>query len=247
MKLPARQPSPPASKSNKWNINHIKGAPAVLLGQVEAPDEASAFKRAIEEFKISPTIRDGKRQVASLMGLGSRARGVAGEFHLQGGEYGLWAGGRADLDRHLDEVEPAGQGLGGGRRRRDGTRELAADPDPAVGLDLDPIPRLPAEPGDGQSRAAGLVHDVGPPLGRRRVGARGQGERREVPVGPLPDDPGPAEAGQARRVAGLEDHPLAVPQDAVDRVGGPEVDQRRRLPGGRDTKLLFAKQRSLTF
>jgi hypothetical protein len=70
--------------------------------------------------------------------------------------------------------------------------------------------------------------DVGPPLGRRRVGARGQGERREVPVGPLPDDPGPAEAGQARRVAGIEDHPLAVPQDAVDRVGGPEVDQRRR-------------------
>jgi hypothetical protein len=47
--------------------------------------------------------RGGKRQVASLMGLGSRARGVAGEFHLQGGEYGLWAGGRADLDRHLDE------------------------------------------------------------------------------------------------------------------------------------------------
>jgi hypothetical protein len=29
-----------------------------------------------------------------------------------------------------------------GRRRRGGTRELAADPDPAVGLDLNPIPRL---------------------------------------------------------------------------------------------------------
>src|SRR5580693_8141731 len=65
---------------------------------------------------------------------------------------------------------------------------------PAGGLDLHPIPRLPAEPGDGQSRAAGPVHDVGPPLGRRRVGARGQGERREVPVGPLSDDPGPPEA-----------------------------------------------------
>jgi hypothetical protein len=46
------------------------------------------------------------------MGLGSRARAVAGEFHLKGGEYGLWTGGRADLDRHLDEVEPAGQALG---------------------------------------------------------------------------------------------------------------------------------------
>jgi hypothetical protein len=30
---------------------------AVLLGQVEAPDEESAIKRAIEEFKISPTIQ----------------------------------------------------------------------------------------------------------------------------------------------------------------------------------------------
>jgi hypothetical protein len=48
------------------------------------------------------------RQVASFMGLGSGARGVAGELHLQGGEHGLGAGGRADLDRHPDEVEPAG-------------------------------------------------------------------------------------------------------------------------------------------
>jgi hypothetical protein len=48
------------------------------------------------------------RQVASFMGLGSGARGVAGELHLQGGEHGLGAGGRADLNRHRDEVEPAG-------------------------------------------------------------------------------------------------------------------------------------------
>ena len=44
--------------------------------------------------------RDGKRQVASLMRLGSGMRGVAGELHLQGRECGLGAGGRADLD-HL--------------------------------------------------------------------------------------------------------------------------------------------------
>ena len=55
MKRPAKQPSQPASKPNKWNIYHIKGTPAVLLGQVEAPDEESAIKRAIEEFKISPS------------------------------------------------------------------------------------------------------------------------------------------------------------------------------------------------
>jgi hypothetical protein len=57
MKRPAKQPYPPASKSNKWNIYHIKGTPAVLLGQVEAPDEESAIKRAIEEFKISPALQ----------------------------------------------------------------------------------------------------------------------------------------------------------------------------------------------
>jgi hypothetical protein len=57
MKRPAKQAFPPASKSNKWSIYHIKGTPAVLLGQVEAPDEETAIKRAIEEFKISPTIQ----------------------------------------------------------------------------------------------------------------------------------------------------------------------------------------------
>jgi hypothetical protein len=57
MKRPAEQPSPPASKPNKWNIYHIKGTPAVLLGQVEAPDEETAIQPAIEEFKISPTIQ----------------------------------------------------------------------------------------------------------------------------------------------------------------------------------------------
>jgi hypothetical protein len=53
----AKQPSLPASKPSRWNIYHIKGTPAVLLGHVEAPDEESAINRAIEEFKISPTIQ----------------------------------------------------------------------------------------------------------------------------------------------------------------------------------------------
>jgi hypothetical protein len=58
MKRPsAKQPSPPASKPNIWNIYHIKGTPAVLLGHVEASDEESAIKRAIEEFKISPALQ----------------------------------------------------------------------------------------------------------------------------------------------------------------------------------------------
>jgi hypothetical protein len=74
------------------------------------------------------------------MWLGVRGAWRRARTPPQGGEYGQCAGGRADLDRHLDEVEPAGQGLGAGRWRRDGTGELTADPDPAVGLDLDPIP-----------------------------------------------------------------------------------------------------------
>ena len=58
MKRPsAKQPSPPASKPNRWNIYHIKGTPAILLGHVEASDEESAIKRAIEEFKISPALQ----------------------------------------------------------------------------------------------------------------------------------------------------------------------------------------------
>jgi hypothetical protein len=58
MKRPsASKPSPPASKPHRWNIYHIKGTPAVLLGQVEAPDEDSAIRRAIGEFKISPALQ----------------------------------------------------------------------------------------------------------------------------------------------------------------------------------------------
>jgi hypothetical protein len=53
----AKQPSPSESKPNRWNIYRIKGMPAVLLGHVEAPDEESAIKRAIEDFKISPPPR----------------------------------------------------------------------------------------------------------------------------------------------------------------------------------------------
>jgi hypothetical protein len=67
MKRPVNQPSQPASKPNKWNIYHIKGTPAVLLGQVEAPDEESAIERAIEEFRISPTIQ--KRLLAAAAGV----------------------------------------------------------------------------------------------------------------------------------------------------------------------------------
>jgi hypothetical protein len=52
MKKPAA--TPPTFYS--WYIYHIKGTPASLLGRVEAPDEETAVKKAIEEFNIAPAL-----------------------------------------------------------------------------------------------------------------------------------------------------------------------------------------------
>jgi hypothetical protein len=44
--------------SKRWHISLIKATPARLIGHVEAPDEESAIKKAIEEFKITdPDVR----------------------------------------------------------------------------------------------------------------------------------------------------------------------------------------------
>jgi hypothetical protein len=40
-------------KQYKWLIYRLKGTPAALLGHVEAPDEETAIKKAIEEFGIT--------------------------------------------------------------------------------------------------------------------------------------------------------------------------------------------------
>jgi hypothetical protein len=39
--------------SKRWRISLIKATPAHLIGHVSAPDEESAIKKAIEEFKIT--------------------------------------------------------------------------------------------------------------------------------------------------------------------------------------------------
>jgi hypothetical protein len=62
MKRPPAKKSPtssaPADNQYMWNIYHIKGTPAALLGRVEAPDEETAIKKAIEEFGVSPALRN---------------------------------------------------------------------------------------------------------------------------------------------------------------------------------------------
>jgi hypothetical protein len=51
-KKPAPEPAAPG-KQYRWAIYHITGTPAKLLGHVEAIDEESAIKQAIEEFGIT--------------------------------------------------------------------------------------------------------------------------------------------------------------------------------------------------
>jgi hypothetical protein len=57
MSRPPKNQAPDATappRQHRWAIYHIKGTPAKLLGHVEAPDEESAIKKAIEEFNVAP-------------------------------------------------------------------------------------------------------------------------------------------------------------------------------------------------
>ena len=49
-----------AAQPHKWRISLIR-AKADLLGYVEAPDEAAAFRKAIEQFRL--TDEQGKRLI----------------------------------------------------------------------------------------------------------------------------------------------------------------------------------------
>jgi hypothetical protein len=40
-------------KMYRWRISRIRGTPAEFIGFVEAPHEAAAIKKAIEEFDIT--------------------------------------------------------------------------------------------------------------------------------------------------------------------------------------------------
>jgi hypothetical protein len=49
----------------RWRISLIKATPARLIGHVEAPDEESAIRRAIEEFNITDP-QNQRRLIAQL-------------------------------------------------------------------------------------------------------------------------------------------------------------------------------------
>jgi hypothetical protein len=42
-----------AKKEYSWNIYRLRGTPAAFIGTVDAPDETTAVKKAIEEFAIT--------------------------------------------------------------------------------------------------------------------------------------------------------------------------------------------------
>jgi uncharacterized protein YdiU (UPF0061 family) len=44
---------PRQPQTYRWRISRLKATPAEYIGEVEAPDEASAIKKAIEEFQIT--------------------------------------------------------------------------------------------------------------------------------------------------------------------------------------------------
>ena len=56
-----RTASPRQQETYRWRISRLKATPAQYIGEVEAPDEASAIKKAIEEFQIT----DRWKQIAA--------------------------------------------------------------------------------------------------------------------------------------------------------------------------------------
>ena len=55
----------------------------------------------------------------------------------------------------------------------------------------------------------------------------GFGEGGHLPGKPFLDQPGPGEDAESGSRAGCQNHPLAAPENAIDRGGGAQVDQGR--------------------
>jgi 1,2-phenylacetyl-CoA epoxidase PaaB subunit len=51
-KNPADEPHP------RWEVSHIKGLPALIIGRVEAPDAESAIEEAMKRFELKERVRE---------------------------------------------------------------------------------------------------------------------------------------------------------------------------------------------
>jgi hypothetical protein len=66
-RAPTKKPAAEAPpRMHHWAIYRLKGTPAALLGHVEAPDEETAIKKAIDEFAIEAALH--KRLLAQRRG-----------------------------------------------------------------------------------------------------------------------------------------------------------------------------------
>jgi hypothetical protein len=63
--MPARSRKPKQTESTEysWSIYRLRGTPAAFIGIVDALDEVSAIKKAIEEYNITD-LEGQKRLVA---------------------------------------------------------------------------------------------------------------------------------------------------------------------------------------
>jgi hypothetical protein len=52
-----RSKKPVARKVHRWRITRLRGTPAAYVGEVEAPDEETAIKKAGEEFDVPQQLR----------------------------------------------------------------------------------------------------------------------------------------------------------------------------------------------
>jgi hypothetical protein len=66
-----------SKKPYRWRISRIRGTPAQFIGFVDAPDDATAIKNAIEEFQITdPEKKTVGGAAGEVRGLTRRSRFV---------------------------------------------------------------------------------------------------------------------------------------------------------------------------
>jgi hypothetical protein len=72
-------------QDHSWAVYHIRGTPARLAGIVDAPDEESAIKQAIEEYKgAGKPAQPADRAAAGLSNQPRPQKKALAPFHVSG-------------------------------------------------------------------------------------------------------------------------------------------------------------------